>query len=66
MSTDLSNDVERPLGPVAEAIEAGVLGDRLWFYANYHCNLECSYCLTESGPNVPRRLLRRRHARPLS
>ena len=57
MSTDLSNEVTQPLGQVAEAIEAGVVGDRLWFYANYHCNLECSYCLTESGPNVPRRML---------
>ena len=57
MSTDLLHDEERPVGPVAEAIDAGILGDRLWFYANYHCNLECSYCLTESGPNVPRRML---------
>ena len=42
---------------VAEAIADGSLGERLWFYANYHCNLECSYCLTESGPNVARRSL---------
>ncbi len=42
---------------VAEAVETGVLGERVWFYANYHCNLECTYCLTESGPNVARRLL---------
>ena len=42
---------------VAEAIDDEVLGERLWFYANYHCNLECSYCLTESGPAVARRLL---------
>ena len=42
---------------VAESIESGVLGERVWFYANYHCNLECTYCLTESGPNVDRRLL---------
>ena len=42
---------------VADAIADGVMGERLWFYANYHCNLECSYCLTESGPAVARRLL---------
>ena len=42
---------------VADAIEEGVLGERLWFYANYHCNLACSYCLTESAPAVDRRLL---------
>lgn len=42
---------------VAEAVESGLLGERVWFYANYHCNLECSYCLTESGPNVARRMV---------
>jgi MoaA/NifB/PqqE/SkfB family radical SAM enzyme len=42
---------------VAEAIEEGVLPGRLWFYANYHCNLVCTYCLTESGPRVERREL---------
>ena len=42
---------------VAEAVAAGVIGGRLWLYSNYHCNLECSYCLTESGPRVLRREL---------
>ena len=42
---------------VVDAIDEELLGERLWFYANYHCNLECTYCLTESGPAVPRRLL---------
>jgi MoaA/NifB/PqqE/SkfB family radical SAM enzyme len=42
---------------VAAAIEEGVLPGRLWFYANYHCNLVCTYCLTESGPRVERREL---------
>ena len=45
------------VGPVADAIAAGLIGGRLWFYANYHCNLECTYCLTESGPRVRRRIL---------
>jgi sulfatase maturation enzyme AslB (radical SAM superfamily) len=40
---------------VADAVETGTLGERVWFYSNYHCNLECTYCLTESGPNVARR-----------
>lgn len=44
-------------GAVTDAIESGRLGPRLWFYANYHCNLTCGYCLTESGPDVPRRSL---------
>lgn len=30
---------------------------RLWLYANYHCNLVCQYCLTDSAPNSPRRIL---------
>jgi len=42
---------------VAEAIGEGRIGGRLWLYANYHCNLRCSYCLTESAPGVKRRLL---------
>lgn len=42
---------------VAEAIAEGRLGPRLWLYSNYHCNLACSYCLTESAPGVARREL---------
>jgi MoaA/NifB/PqqE/SkfB family radical SAM enzyme len=44
---------------VAEAVRDGVLPGRVWFYANYHCNLTCTYCLTESGPKVARRELGR-------
>ena len=44
-------------GAVREAIADGRLGPRLWLYANYHCNLACSYCLTESAPGVERREL---------
>ena len=42
---------------VAQAIGSGAISGRLWFYSNYHCNLQCSYCLTESGPAVARREL---------
>ena len=28
------------------------MGDRLWLYATYHCNLACVYCLTESQPGI--------------
>ena len=45
------------MSDIEQAIDEGVLGERLWFYANYHCNLECSYCLTESGPRADRRML---------
>ena len=43
--------------PVAEAIESGRLRGRVWLYSNYHCNLTCSYCLTESAPDVAKRRL---------
>ncbi|HEV2772684.1 MAG TPA: radical SAM protein [Thermoleophilaceae bacterium] len=43
------------MSAVAESIARGKIGERLWFYANYHCNLRCSYCLTESAPRVRRR-----------
>jgi len=29
----------------------------VWLYSNYHCNIACRYCLTESGPAVARREL---------
>ena len=43
------------MSAVADSIGRGEIGERLWFYANYHCNLRCSYCLTESAPGVRRR-----------
>jgi len=45
------------MSTVAEAIAAGELPGRVWMYANYNCNLACSYCLTESAPGVPKRAL---------
>jgi len=42
---------------VAAAIAEGRVGERLWMYSNYHCNLRCDYCLTESAPGVVRRQL---------
>lgn len=43
--------------PVAAAIASGQLPGRVWLYSNYHCNLACSYCLTESSPRSERRAL---------
>jgi MoaA/NifB/PqqE/SkfB family radical SAM enzyme len=37
---------------VRAAVRERRMGDRLWLYATYHCNLRCSYCLTESGPRI--------------
>ncbi|MBK9179743.1 MAG: radical SAM protein [Acidimicrobiales bacterium] len=42
---------------VVDAVAAGAIGDRVWLYSNYHCNLACTYCLTESAPGVARREL---------
>ncbi|MGB7980231.1 MAG: radical SAM protein [Candidatus Nanopelagicales bacterium] len=33
------------------------LGERLWMYTNFHCNLSCSYCCADSSPQAPARLL---------
>ena len=40
-----------------QAIEQGQTSGRLWLYSNYHCNLTCQYCLTSSGPTVPKNAL---------
>lgn len=40
---------------MSQGIGSGAISGRLWIYTNYHCNLQCSYCLTESGPGVARR-----------
>jgi len=42
-------------GPIADAIRAGDMPGRIWVYSNYHCNLACGYCLTESSPKSKRR-----------
>jgi MoaA/NifB/PqqE/SkfB family radical SAM enzyme len=38
-----------------DAIAEGRVGNRLWLYATYHCNLACGYCLTESSPRIANR-----------
>ncbi|MDQ3529100.1 MAG: radical SAM protein [Actinomycetota bacterium] len=52
----MSTTTAPPTG-LTEAIAAGHMSGRVWMYSNYHCNLACSYCLTESAPKVPQRLL---------
>ncbi len=42
---------------VSDAIGAETIGERVWFYTNYQCNLACRYCLTSSSPHVPKREL---------
>ncbi len=45
------------MSAVADAVTAGLVPGRVWLYSNYHCNLACAYCLTESAPDVARRAL---------
>ena len=33
------------------------LGERLWVYVNFHCNLHCDYCCVRSSPAARRREL---------
>jgi MoaA/NifB/PqqE/SkfB family radical SAM enzyme len=40
---------------VEQALGEGRMGERLWLYATYHCNLACVYCLTESSPRIVKR-----------
>ncbi|MQA63407.1 MAG: radical SAM protein [Actinophytocola sp.] len=47
------------MSAVAEAVAEGKLPGRVWMYADYHCNLACTYCLTESAPKAPRRVIGR-------
>ena len=59
-ATAIDEDVvatEHLPGSVGAAIASGVLPDRVWVYSNYHCNLECAYCLTESAPRSKRRII---------
>lgn len=51
---------------VQSAIDQGHLSPRLWLYSNYHCNLACTYCLTESSPTSPARLLSKKQMLQLS
>jgi len=33
------------------------VGQRLWLYSNFHCNLSCGYCCAESSPKAAPRLM---------
>lgn len=57
MTTMSTTDAVTSQGPIADAVRDGILPGRVWLYSNYHCNLACSYCLTESSPRSERREL---------
>jgi organic radical activating enzyme/TusA-related sulfurtransferase len=41
----------------AEHVAERPLGQRLWLYTNFDCNLRCSYCCVRSSPRALRRAL---------
>jgi pyruvate-formate lyase-activating enzyme/TusA-related sulfurtransferase len=41
---------------VSEA-DARPVGERLWLYVNFDCNLQCDYCCVRSSPGAARRAL---------
>jgi sulfatase maturation enzyme AslB (radical SAM superfamily) len=43
-------------GP-APPSESPPLGERLWLYSNFDCNLACDYCCVRSSPKTARRAL---------
>ncbi len=44
-------------GSVFSTGAAAPVGQRLWLYTNFHCNLACSYCCSASSPRADARLL---------
>jgi len=44
-------------GLAAAEHDARPLGERLWLYVNFDCNLQCDYCCVRSSPTAPRRAL---------
>ena len=44
-------------GAAAPAEPERPLGERLWLYVNFDCNLKCDYCCVRSSPTAPRRAL---------
>ena len=56
-SHEVAHSADTIDGPIAQAVRDGILPGRVWLYSNYHCNLACSYCLTESSPRSERREL---------
>ena len=46
--------------------DARPLGERLWLYVNFHCNLHCDYCCVRSSPTARRRELGLDHVRRIA
>jgi hypothetical protein len=48
------------------ADEPVALGERLWLYTNFDCNLACDYCCVRSSPHAERRALKLETVRQLA
>jgi pyruvate-formate lyase-activating enzyme len=44
-------------GETNDDADARPIGERLWLYLNFDCNLQCDYCCVRSSPTAPRRAL---------
>ncbi len=44
-------------GAAPSESEAPRIGERLWLYTNFHCNLSCDYCCVRSSPTAARKEL---------
>lgn len=50
----------------SDSDRARPLGERLWLYVNFHCNLHCDYCCVRSSPTARRRELGLERARRIA
>jgi TusA-related sulfurtransferase len=58
--TEIRSGVSRYVirkGSIKRYEDDRVLGERLWIYSNFDCNLACNYCCVRSSPRTPRRAL---------
>jgi len=66
MSAAAAQQIDTTARRLSAAIAAATVSGRMWLYSNYHCNLACAYCLTESGPGVPARVMAAERMRTLA
>ncbi len=53
----VERDGARAASSVFSAGAATPLGERLWIYSNFQCNLACDYCCAQSSPKANARIM---------